>query len=80
MVRDIFGLTAGEARLAALIGGGLTVAEAARRLGVTEGTARVVLKHVFRKLGISRQAELVLRMSTLGAVGAAPGSGRTSDR
>lgn len=70
VVRDIFGLTAGEARLAALIGGGLSVDAAADRLGVAEGTARVVLKNVFRKLGINRQAELVLRMSTLGAVGA----------
>lgn len=64
VIRDVFGLSLGEARLAALIGGGMAVQEAARTLGVTEGTARVVLKRVFSKLGINRQAELVLQLST----------------
>lgn len=74
VLRDIFDLSLGEARLAALIGGGMAVREAAGRLGVTEGTARVVLKRVFRKLGISRQAELVLQLSALGGVKAAGAS------
>ncbi|OSP53810.1 hypothetical protein [Pseudoruegeria sp. SK021] len=68
VVRDVFGLTLGEARLAALIGGGMTVRAAAGQLGVTEGTARVVLKRVFGKVGVKRQAELVLQLSSLGAV------------
>lgn len=68
VVRDAFDLSLGEARLAALIGGGLALNAAADRLGVTEGTARVVLKRVFRKLGINRQAELVLRLSALGGI------------
>lgn len=64
-LRDVFGLSLGEARLAALIGGGLPVREAAGKLGITEGTARIVLKRVFRKLGVNRQAELVLQISSL---------------
>jgi DNA-binding CsgD family transcriptional regulator/PAS domain-containing protein len=59
VVRDVLGLTLGEARMAALIGSGLTLNEASKRLGITEGTARSVLKHVFSKTGVSRQSELV---------------------
>jgi DNA-binding CsgD family transcriptional regulator len=66
VIRDVFGLSLGEARLASLVGSGKTVREAAESLGVTEGTARVVLKRVFGKLGVNRQAELVLHLSALG--------------
>jgi len=66
VIRDIFALSLGEARLAALVGAGLETREAADRLGITEGTARIVLKRVFKKLGIHRQAQLVQRLSNLG--------------
>ncbi len=66
VIRDVFDLSLGEARLASLIGAGVQVGAAAARLGVTEGTARVVLKRVFRKLGVNRQAELVLQLSQFG--------------
>lgn len=65
VVRDIFGLSLGEARLAALIGSGLALQEAADHLGITQGSARVVLKRIFAKLGVNRQAELVLQLSAL---------------
>lgn len=68
VLRDLFGLTLGEARLASLIGSGVAVRAAAGKLGVTEATARVVLKRVFQKLGVNRQAELVLHLSALGRV------------
>lgn len=71
VLRDVFGLSLGEARLASLIGAGQAVRQAAGQLGVTEGTARLVLKRVFRKLGVNRQAELVLRVSSLGRTGGA---------
>lgn len=53
------GLTRGESRVASLVGAGLTPAEAAARLGIAEETARTVLKRVYAKLGIARQADLV---------------------
>lgn len=61
----LLGLTKGEARLAELIGGGLPPREAAERLGITEGTARAVLKQVFMKLDIARQSELAVLVTKL---------------
>ena len=71
LVRDLLGLSHGEARLASIIGVGRSPREAAERLGVTEETARTVLKRVFLKTGTSRQAELASLLSRL-----AVGSGR----
>ena len=59
IVRDILGLTLGEARIAAIVGSGIQPREAAKRLGISEETARNVLKRVFAKVGVSRQSELV---------------------
>ena len=59
IIRDLMGLTLAEARVAALIGSGLSPRLAAGRLGITEETTRTVLKRVFAKTGISRQSELV---------------------
>jgi DNA-binding CsgD family transcriptional regulator len=55
----------GEARMAALVGSGLAPREASKKLGITEETARSVLKQVFSKTGVSRQSELVSLLSKL---------------
>lgn len=65
VVRDAFKLTLGEARLASLIGMGDAPAQAAAALGITEATARTVLKRVFDKMGVSRQSELAALMGRL---------------
>jgi DNA-binding CsgD family transcriptional regulator len=65
IVRDLLGLTLGEARVAALVGSGLSPVETAQRLGIAEGTARVVLKRVFSKVGVSRQSELAALLSKM---------------
>jgi DNA-binding CsgD family transcriptional regulator len=65
VVRDVFGLTLGEARVAALVGSGLAPREAALRLGIGEETARTVLKRVFSKVGVSRQSELTALLTRL---------------
>jgi DNA-binding CsgD family transcriptional regulator len=65
LVRDVFGLTLGEARVAALIGSGLPPRETAERLGIAEETARNHLKRVFSKIGVSRQSELTALLSKL---------------
>jgi DNA-binding CsgD family transcriptional regulator len=60
-----FGLTAAEARLAALIGSGETIERAAEQLGIVTSTARAHLKRVFDKMGVHRQAELVALIARL---------------
>lgn len=58
LVRDLLGLTLGEARVASLIAAGHSPREAAVSLGITFDTARTVLKRIFNKVGVSRQVEL----------------------
>jgi DNA-binding CsgD family transcriptional regulator len=65
VVRDLLGLTLGEAKIAAMIGAGLSPRDAAEKLGIKEDTARTVLKKVFSKTGISRQSELVALLTKL---------------
>lgn len=64
-IRSVFGLTLGEARLASRLGAGQTLTQAAKALDITEGTARVVLKRAFQKLGVGRQAQLVTKLTAL---------------
>jgi PAS domain-containing protein len=54
-----FGFTHGEAKLAGLLAADLALAEAAAELGITESTARTVLKRILAKTGTRRQASLV---------------------
>jgi DNA-binding CsgD family transcriptional regulator len=65
VVRDVLGLTLGEARVAALVGSGLAPREAAAKLGIAEETARTALKRVFSKVGVSRQSELAALLTKL---------------
>lgn len=66
---ELLGLAPAEARIAALVGGGLAPKEVARRLGNTEGTVRFSLNQVYRKLGVGRQSELARIVSRLETVG-----------
>jgi len=59
LVSQIFDLTPSEAHLAALLATGLSLAEAAARLELTENTVRSYCKTVLSKTGVSRQADLV---------------------
>jgi DNA-binding CsgD family transcriptional regulator len=56
---DAYGFTKGETRLAWLLAGGATLAEAASQLEITQNTARTVLKRILAKTGTNRQAALV---------------------
>ncbi|MBS3649041.1 helix-turn-helix transcriptional regulator [Pseudaminobacter sp. 19-2017] len=61
----LLGLTQGEARLSELVGSGLPPRDAAERIGITEGSARTVLKRAFSKLNIARQSELSVLVTKL---------------
>ncbi|MDB5394590.1 MAG: transcriptional regulator, LuxR family [Rhodospirillales bacterium] len=58
-VRDIYGLTLAEARLAGLLAEGRHLRAAAAQLGITFETARTHLKRIFSKTTTTSQADLV---------------------
>jgi PAS domain S-box-containing protein len=58
LVERLFALAPAEARVAALIASGASPRQAAIELGLSEGTVRTTLKHVFAKTGVSRQSTL----------------------
>jgi DNA-binding CsgD family transcriptional regulator len=58
-LRELYALTAVEARLAVCLSQGKSVDEAASAMGVTVNTARTYLKRIYSKTGVRRQTELV---------------------
>lgn len=74
IVARLFGLTHSEALLATLLANGYSLAEAAAKLNLTEGSARTYSKKIFGKLGIGRQADLVrlILKSVASLAGAVP--------
>ena len=70
LVQRVLGLTAVESEIAVLLAEGLGAPEIAAATGRGYGTVRTHVKHMFAKLGISRQVEvvrLVLALSSLPA-------------
>lgn len=61
-VAATFGLSRSEARLAALLCDGFSLAQAAGHLGWTIGTARSCSKQVFTRMGVQGQPGVVRRM------------------
>ncbi len=58
-LRDLFGLTRSEARLALALFGGDSLSQAAQRQGIRLNTAKVHLASVFDKTGVNRQGALI---------------------
>jgi len=64
-IASSFGLTPAETRLLERLAQGQTLAEAAKALTVAETTAKTHLAHLFEKMGVSRQADLVALVARL---------------
>lgn len=64
-LRESFGLTGMEARVAALVAAGVAPIRAARMLGIAEGTTRNHLKSAMAKLDVGRQAELAALVAAM---------------
>ena len=70
-LRQLYGLTSTEACLANLLMEGKALDECFTLLGIRRSTARTHLQHLFEKLGVQRQSELVsLLLKSIGLVGA----------
>ncbi|WP_419947837.1 helix-turn-helix transcriptional regulator [Candidatus Palauibacter sp.] len=65
LVAASLGLTPAESQVAVELAQGHSVTEIAERTGRSEGTIRWHVKRIFRKQGITRQAELVRRVLSL---------------
>lgn len=71
-LRQLYGLTSTEARLADLLMEGKALDECCTILNIRRSTARTHLQHLFEKVGVQRQSELVsLLLKSVGLVGAA---------
>jgi DNA-binding CsgD family transcriptional regulator/PAS domain-containing protein len=67
-LRDLYGLTGAEARVAVALASGHSVQSAAECLHISAETLRSHLKHLFRKLGVGRQQDLVRTLTEIGLV------------
>ncbi|MHC2338260.1 helix-turn-helix transcriptional regulator [Bradyrhizobium sp. USDA 4454] len=74
---DIWQLTLAEARAALCVARGCSVAEIARRLGVSPNTVKTHLRRVFAKTGVRSQVELAGLIAPLKLLGA--GQSETGD-
>jgi len=64
-LRQSLGLTATEARLAALLAAGYPVDASAKELGCARSTTRLHLQHIYAKTGLHRQVDLIRLFLTL---------------
>jgi DNA-binding CsgD family transcriptional regulator len=80
VLRQCFGLSAAEARLAMGLASGESLKALAEQLRITKETARHELKSVFAKLDVHRQPELVALLSLLPKLAASPHSIEFSGR
>jgi DNA-binding CsgD family transcriptional regulator len=65
VLQAAFGLTPAEARVATLIGSGLSGPQAAQVLGVSPNTVKTHFARCFEKLGLRSQVELTRMLSAL---------------
>jgi DNA-binding CsgD family transcriptional regulator len=65
-ISEVYGLTPAESRFASLIAEGKNTKEICAKLEVTQETAKTHLKHIFLKVGVRRQSELVSVLLRLG--------------
>lgn len=65
LLRSAYGLTPAEARVAAAIGSGLSLPQAARTLGVSVNTVHTHLARIFDKTGLRSQVALAQMLAAL---------------
>jgi DNA-binding CsgD family transcriptional regulator/tetratricopeptide (TPR) repeat protein len=68
-MRELYGLTPAEARLALALFEGLTPTDAAKHLGISRNTVQAQLARIFDKTGAARQSGLMRLMMRLAGAG-----------
>ena len=68
LLRDLYGLTPAENRLAMLLTTGIGLPDACLQLGIKRETSRSQLKSIFTKTNTSTQAQLAHLLTRLGSV------------
>lgn len=68
VLRELYGLTPAEVRLANLLTTGIGLPEACEQLGIRRETSRTQLKAIFTKTGTGTQAQLAHLLTRLGVV------------
>jgi DNA-binding CsgD family transcriptional regulator len=63
VLRQLYGLTPAEARLANELFGGQSLTESAKTSGISVNTAKSMLKRIFTKCAVHSQPELLLLLS-----------------
>lgn len=76
LLRGLFDLSVAEARIAAGLAAGLTLAEVARQRGIGMATARTHLAQVLRKTGTRQQGQLIALLKGFGPGRLNGGGGR----
>jgi len=72
VLRDLYGLTPAENRLAMLLTQGMGLPDACAHLGIKRETSRSQLKSIFTKTNTGTQAQLSHLLTRLGSVRAEP--------
>lgn len=62
VLKELFGFTLTEVRLAIRLAEGSSIEEAALKLGIKPATVRVHLRSIYGKVGVHRQSELIRRI------------------
>lgn len=75
VLRDWYGLTPAETRVAVLLAGGLSLKEIVERFGIGANTARTHLKSIFAKTETRRQGELIQLLLSHPVFGPGPVTG-----
>lgn len=73
VLRDLYGMTPAETRLAMLLTSGIGLPDACMQLGIKRETGRSQLKAIFTKTNTSTQAQLAHLLTRLGSILAEPG-------
>ncbi|ODV41652.1 hypothetical protein AWV79_34275 [Cupriavidus sp. UYMMa02A] len=68
VLRELYGLTPAETRLAMLLTTGIGLPEACEQLGIRRETSRTQLKSIFTKTSTGTQAQLAHLLTRLGVI------------